>query len=235
MAHTTVTDEMLMALSDGALEEPEAGRVAALVAADPALAARLAALRAGGEAARRAYAGVAEEPVPHRLLAAVLAADAAAAPPPAPANPPLWRRPAAAAAIVALAAALGAIGGRLSAPDRGSDLATPTPLLAAALSGAASGETLTTATEAATVLATYRMENGTICRAFATGGTDPASGIACRAGSAWRIAALVRREGGDGFRPASGLDPALEAVLDRRGAGAPLGAAEEAALRAAGW
>jgi hypothetical protein len=235
MADGPVTDEMLMALADGVLEEPKAGRVAAHVAADPALARRLAQLRAGGEAARRAFGAVAEEPVPDRLLAAVLAADAAAAPkPPAPANAPLWRRPPVAAAILSLAVALGAVAGRLTAPDAGS-LAVPTPLLAAALSGAASGETLTTGAEAATILGTHRLEDGALCRAFATSGSDAASGIACRAGGTWRITALVRREGGGGFRPASGLDPALEAVLDRRGAGAPLGAAEEAALRARGW
>lgn len=237
MADSPVTDEMLMALADGVLEEPEASRVAARVASDPALARRLAALRLGGEAARRAYADVAGQPVPDRLVAAVLAADAVAAPtrPPAPANQPRWRGRAAAAAAVLVALALGVVAGRHSAPE--SDrLAAPTPLLSAALSGAASGETLSTGAASVTVLATHRLADGAICRAFSTSGAEAASGLACRTGGAWQVIALVRRDSpAAGFRPASGLDPALEAVLDRRGAGAPLGEAEEAALRAGGW
>jgi anti-sigma factor RsiW len=73
----TIADETLMAYADGTLESAERARIAAAIAADPALAQRVALLRAGGEAARRAFAGVLAEPVPPRLLAAIAAAATA--------------------------------------------------------------------------------------------------------------------------------------------------------------
>ncbi len=65
----SIPDETLMAYADGTLAPEEATRVARGVAADPVLAERLGQLRAGGEAARGAFAGVLQEPVPDRLLA----------------------------------------------------------------------------------------------------------------------------------------------------------------------
>jgi len=238
MANGTVTDEMLMALADGVLDEAEERRLAGLVAADPALARRLAALRAGSDAARRAYAAVVEEPVPDRLLAAVLAADATASgvAPPQPANARGWARAAVAAGLVAFGIALGAVSSRVLQPDGGGELAALPPLVTAALSSAMGGDRLSVGADSVTLLSTHRMGDGTICRVFAAEGAVPATGLACREAGAWRLTALVRRSASGGvFRPAGGLDPVLEELLERRAAGPALPVADEAALRARGW
>ena len=62
-------DEVLPALLDGALAEDEAKRLCDRLASDPALAARLEALRGVDAAVRQAYGPIADEPVPQRVLA----------------------------------------------------------------------------------------------------------------------------------------------------------------------
>lgn len=236
-----VTDEMLVAHADGALSGEEARRVEAALAADAALAARYAALAGAGRAARAAYAGVAREPVPDRLLAAVLAADAAtAAPPPMPANAPrVSRGLAAIAATLVLGLALGLLSAPLLRGGGGEQaLAALPPSIVAALSAGASGEQVQTpGAPVVTVISTHRSGDGTICRAIDVGGEAPASALACRAAGGWRLVALVGRtaEAGSTYRPASDLHPVLQEVLDSRGAGPALGLGEEAALRARGW
>jgi anti-sigma factor RsiW len=242
-----VTDEMLVALADGELPAEEALRLEAAVAADPALAARLEALVAAGEAARRAYADVTAEPVPDRLVAAILAADAstpqgAASAPPKAANAPAGRWAGARAwPAIAASLVLGLGLGHLTAPLFERDaarLAALPPSVVAALTVGASGERVEAgAAPAVTVLSTHRLADGTICRAIDVAGTEPASALACREAGTWRLAALVGRAAAPGtaYRPASDLPPLLQEVLDARGAGPALGAAEEGALRARGW
>lgn len=89
-----VDDATLTAFADGRLAGAEAGRVAAAVAADPVLAARVAALAAAAGSVRALYAPLAGEPVPPALEAAVRAAARAAAEgPAATARPALPVRP----------------------------------------------------------------------------------------------------------------------------------------------
>jgi anti-sigma factor RsiW len=236
-----VTDEMLVAHADGELPAEAARRVEAALAADPALASRYAALAGAGRAARTAFAATAREPVPGRLLAAVLAADAAtAAPPPVPANAHgARRRLMAVAAALVLGIGLGVLSGPLLRGGAGEEgLASLPPSVIAALSAGASGERVEMpGAPAVTVLSTHRSGDGTICRAIDVGGEAPAAALACRATGGWRLVALVGRtpEAGGPYRPASDLHPLLQEVLDARGAGPALGAGEEAALRARGW
>jgi hypothetical protein len=235
-----VTDEMLIAHADGELPADAAARVEAALVADAALAARYAALTGAGHAARQAFAAVAREPVPDRLLAAVLAADAsAAAPPPAPANAPgTGRRFVAVAAALVLGLALGHLTAPLLSGGGEQPFASLPPSLVAALSAGASGDRMETAgAPAVTVLSTHRLGDGTICRAVDIAGKAPAAALACREGGGWRLVALVGRtsEAGGTYRPASDLDPLLQEVLDQRGAGPALAPGEEAALRARGW
>lgn len=238
-----IPDETLTAYADGELGGEEEARVRAAVAADPALARRLAALREAREAARAAFADVAREPVPAALLAAVLAADAASAPPPPrAANAPAWR-PAAIAAAIAAAVALvvGGVAGALLAPGPEriaaplDPLAPAGPALAQALDGAASGEAVAFAGGTVRLLASYPTEAGP-CRAFAVEGRAAASGLACRADGAWHTRIVVARPAArEGFVPASGDDPLVRELLDRLGAVAPLDAAAERAAIARGW
>ena len=74
-------DEVLSALLDGALAEDEAKRLCDRLASDPALAARLEALRGVDAAVRQAYGPIADEPVPQRVLALL----------PIPAGAETWR------------------------------------------------------------------------------------------------------------------------------------------------
>lgn len=64
------SDEALIAYLDGELEPDEQRHVAAWLDADPAVRDRLAALARSADLIRTAYADIANEPVPERLLAA---------------------------------------------------------------------------------------------------------------------------------------------------------------------
>lgn len=233
-----ISDETLTAYADGELAAAEAARVRVAVEADPALAQRLAALREAREAARAAFAEVAREPVPARLIASVLAADAAAAAPPRAANAPAWRM---AAIAAALALVVGGVAGALLAPGPGriaaplDPLAPAGPALAQALDGAASGEAVAFAGGTVRLLASYPTGAGP-CRAFAIEGQAAASGLACRADGAWHTRIVVARPAArEGFVPASGDDPLVRELLDRLGATQPLDAAAERAAIARGW
>ncbi len=96
-----IEEERLVAYADGELDQAEAREVEALVAADPALAETVSALRADAATIRAAYQEPLREPVPERLVAALDAAFAArrAAPSQAPAQ--AYRRHPMVAAIAA--------------------------------------------------------------------------------------------------------------------------------------
>ena len=64
------SDEALVAYLDGELDDVERGHVEAWLAADPAVKERLAALSQSAELVRTAYAEIADEEVPERLIAA---------------------------------------------------------------------------------------------------------------------------------------------------------------------
>jgi anti-sigma factor RsiW len=71
-------DEALAAYLDGELDAAEQRHVEAWLDAEPAARDRLAGLAQASELARSAYAGILDEPVPERLIAAIRAADTAA-------------------------------------------------------------------------------------------------------------------------------------------------------------
>src|SRR5262245_7732992 len=73
-----IDDVMLMAYVDGEIDAATAREIERSLAADPALAARMRALRDSAAIARSAYAGAMHEPVPERLTAVFSKAAAAA-------------------------------------------------------------------------------------------------------------------------------------------------------------
>jgi anti-sigma factor RsiW len=249
----SIPDETLMAYADGTLAPEEATRVARGVAADPVLAERLGQLRAGGEAARGAFAGVLQEPVPDRLLAVlqrsapqapVLQPVPAADPPPRtappvtpPSPPALVPRPGRLRPRLAIAASLllGLVGGwalRGSEADGGPGRVGP------ALAAALETQPSNAGTGAVRLLGSHALADGGICRIFALPDGEAAlTGLACRdMGGPWRVAALVARRGGtQGFTPAGAEDPLVAEVLERRGAGPAMDAATERAAIARGW
>lgn len=232
-----VTDEELVAYADGALAPEAAERVRAAVAADPALAARLAALRESGRVLREAFAPIAEEPVPARLVAAVLAADAAsAAAPPVPANAPRRWWPAAAAAAVAFVVGLGS--GMVLAPRdaRGPIAVGPAPAaLARVLEAVPSGEEAQAEGLSVRPVATHATPGGPCRAVVVAGGAMRAQALACRADDGWMVRAVLALPSGEGFTPASAEHPALAALLAGLGASEALDEAAERAAIARRW
>ncbi|MCX7645089.1 MAG: hypothetical protein N2Z62_07315 [Rhodobacteraceae bacterium] len=244
-----ITDETLMAYADGALDAEAAREVERAIAADEALAARVAALAEARRAVKAAYAT--PEPVPEALRARVqaLAAADAARRSAAPAGnvvdlaarrrpAPLWKLPL--AASVALAA--GGLAGWFAAEQARAPFGIGLTGLGdaavvEALGKIASGERVALPGGAGfAAIASFRDSDGVLCREFEYD-PDPARtlvGVACRAGDGWDLRLAVAAPAADagGYAPASSLDT-LEAFLAATGAGPALSAEEErAALEA---
>lgn len=243
-----VNDTMLMALADGELNPPEADRLRALIAADPALAERYALF-----AETRALMADAFPPesVPDRLVRAVLdtpagdAADAAAGPGaeprgqliafrrrPAPGDdgaadgPRRWLG-AALAASLALAMIGGFWAGRGSAPVA-MVAATPEDAAAALSATPTGGEIALPGGGNARALASYQTDLG-LCRLI---GMDHSRVVVCQdpATGGWGTAISVGAAQGETYLPASDLATGLiDRLLDDIGAGAAMDAADEAA------
>ena len=221
-----VSDEMLMAFADGELDPESARDIARAVGADPALARRVEAFRASRVLARDSLAVELADPVPDRLVAAIMK----------PANAGrkrvVWRTVPLAAAL-ALAAGIGGyvLGGR----DSAHGLLTADPAVNAALDRSLTGETVDLAGQTATVLATFRTKSG-VCRSFSLSGDGrtPVRGLGCRSGDGWRIAMAAADAGGDAFSPAAGT-ASLDALLDALEAEGPVDLPAEQRLRESGW
>lgn len=245
-----IDDETLMAYADGALDADTARAVERAMAADEALAARVAAFADTRAAVKAAHA--VPPAVPDALAARVRAmaeADAQrrAAPSGATVVDLAARRRAAPALQLALAASLalavGGLSGWLLATDRsapgGAGFAgLDDPGLAEALSTLPSGEraALPGGAELAAI-ATFRDGEGTLCREFEydRGPVSTVVAVACRGEASWdlRLAVTAPAAEDGGYAPASSLDT-VEAFLSATGAGAPMSAAEERAALDAG-
>lgn len=250
MSQEDVTDDMLMALSDGELGDAEAAALRARIAADAHLAARFAEFEVSRAAARTALKPLMEAPPPDRLVAAIRDFGADDGKVVRLSN---WARARAAFSPMSMAAGLllaifaGGIGGyvlRGGAQSEAAWSAGP-PIaqrdLVAALSDAPSDEARTWRaggeTGGVTMLSTYRLEDDESCRAFeVTSAERMATGLACGASGDWRIVvANVEPAADAGYTPAGdGALANLDAFLDARGA-ERLEPGEEAALIARGW
>lgn len=251
MSEREPSDEMLMRLADGEMTGQEATMLQARIAADPAIAARYALFERTRQAAAEAFAPVAGQKVPDRLLAAVLAADAAARreTPPAPMGAVVpfpqrrkWQGLVPLALAASVAALLAAPAGYLLGRDgAGQEAALRDPLTGARAAVAAALERVPSGTrrEAGDItvqpLASHAVAGG-VCRDFrleAAGGAMV--GVACRDAAGWALRASVALEGGDALRGASADHPVIAAALERLGAEPPMDAAREAALIGRGW
>jgi hypothetical protein len=233
----TTTDDDLMAYLDGELDAPRRAAFEARLAADAALAARLARLRALDARLHAAFDPVLGEPVPARLHEALT-------PPAAPvidlAAARRTRRP-----VWALAASLlvGVVVGVLVG-TRGPAGAGPLQLAAdgtlrarGELDGLLSRVPAGGAGTARIVLSFLDRE-GVYCRAFVLERAQPLAGLACRADEGWRVqtlAAAAAAPAGELRPAASALPPALLRAIDERIAGEALDAAGEQAALARGW
>lgn len=234
---TKVTDEMLMAYVDGELDRAATEDIRRASEGDATLARRANVFRATRGMAKDAYARIKSEPVPERLIAAVLGGGNSNVVPLRQTWTRTWASRAALplAASIALLAGLGGYWIALQSPPGGADLFGGRAV-AEALGETPSGaeRTLQTASGGARLrtLATYRVEGG-LCRTFevASGSQGTVRGVGCARGNDWRVDVAVAAGGSGSFTPASsGAPAAVDAYLDALDAEGPLSAEEEATV-----
>lgn len=252
-----LSDETLVAYADGELQEQEATEVEQALQQDPAAGHRLRALVEAGEMARRAFAEIAEEPVPERLRAAIMNAPMASDSPASsadaevavgkdtpdnvvslprrqPRQQVVWR-PVALAASLALAVAAGVFawlpGGDNSGPG-----GRMTAQLAATLSQTPSYQPVQLAEGEVTVIGSFLSQDDRFCREYerlSDGGGE--RGLACRTSpeTEWQLIAssniaAVDTPAENGFRPAGAdTEDPVAAAVGRLQAGPLLSAEEE--------
>jgi len=226
-----IDEAKIIAWLDGELPPEEAKDVARAVANEPALR-RLAdaheAIRARFAAT---FAPIAAEPVALPARSSVVSLDSARAAraarttaPPRPLRQ--WAVPGALAASLIVGFLIGQIGQGSGLGDHADALTIGSPLaqeLDAQLSGRAGP---------VHVALSFRDREGRYCRSFTA---VHLAGVACRAGTSWRLryGAPVQAQNGD-YRMA-GNDPVEAAAVAALIAGEPLDAAAERKAQASGW
>jgi len=222
-----IDDETLGAFIDGALDCGEHERVEDCVAREPALAARVAALRALGERIDADFAAIVIRPPPGSLAAPVATRRSMLN---------SWAPMALAAGFAGLT--LGVFGaqwmrdGLLLFPADGEMRAGG--MLSAALDGTPSGQT----SGQVDLLYSVRAADGSVCRAFRVSSRAAAQeGAACRSGAGWRVVVLAASTSqGSGYVAAGADDTnSVEAAIDALDAGAPLSRIEEQRLIDGRW
>lgn len=256
------SDETLMAYADGELAEPEFSEVERAVRSDPAVAARVAQHQALRAEVFAAFAPVADEPVPPRLVAAALpgkvadlsavrAARAGGGHHAAPSASHAaghgarrgwsWREWGGVAASLVVGVLVGSLvvgGGARDGADRaaiavaGADGAL---VARGALADALSRQLAGDGGGVVEIGVSFAARDGALCRSFAVSQT---AGLACRSGDRWRVVMTAEAEkGGSGeYRQAGTAMPtAVLEAIDARIAGATLDAQGEQAARQRGW
>jgi len=254
----SITEEDLMAYADEELGAKEAARVEAAIAADPALAERLAAERRLCTALRDHLRPVVDEPIPDELTAMIAAA--------AQVSTPEAALEADDRKIVSLAAARATRNDHTAAQPSGlrqqwrSGLAIAASLVLGVVLGTqlhsdgsivqkdgmlvASGslsETLDNQLASAQgdstdlrILTSFQREDGDYCRVFEA---VPTSGIACKTGGSWileRTSASTHRQTSE-YRQAGSAESALMQAAQEMARGAALDRVQEEAARSQGW
>ncbi len=238
-----ISDQTLIAYLDGELPMAERTALEVALAADAGLAARLQAHKALADQVRAAFAGVADEPVPDRLIRAVDAEPAetsnvVAFPTRRPAPARLWGGGGAIAASLALGVLVGyAVLPRTGA---GSAVAIGPDMGARGALGQALDRQLasTRSGDPADVKIgiSFRSKAGPICRTFRT---NVLAGLACRNGDGWRVRMAVpaaQATGDGGYATAASSIPAE--IMTLAGStidGRPFDAEAEARAKAGGW
>jgi hypothetical protein len=236
----SLTDERLIAYVDGELDGAARAEVEAAIAADPALAERVAAHRRLRLRLSDAYAGALDEPIPPAWTQLTRSA-------PSPvidlARERARRRPAPAWtrwAAIAASLAAGLVIGRLALPvappglisGAGASMVARGPLDRALTDQLASDE----GEAPIRIGLSYRSNEGRYCRTFqARAGL---AGLACREGETWRVRMAVSQPPAPRteYRTAGAETPAaVLSLVDETIAGEPLDAKAEAEARARHW
>jgi hypothetical protein len=226
-----VSDEMLMAFSDGELDADTAREVRKAIDADPALRRRLQIFEETRTGAKAAFADVLDEPVPAALLAGL-----------SPARPGIWDRLSSRAfawrAAGGLALAAAGFFAAVILVDR------PTPglldgdaAIASLLESAPGGTTERWQQGSFQATGTYVVAGG-VCRSFVAVPAEAASGwrgVACRRDGAWTVDLAVAEPAASFVTASDRATEAVDAFLDSVGAGASLDLAAEERARLSGW
>jgi hypothetical protein len=230
-----INDDKVMAYADGELGAEERAEIERAAAADPALRERLEAHQRMRAQLSGAYAGVMDEPVPERLIAA------ARAPRAADVVDLSARREARARWSVrewgAMAASLA--GGLIIGLGV---MNTQPPMIAVTADGMSARGALERALDsqlasdeagAVRIGLTFRVEDGAYCRTFelTEGG---ATGIACRDAEGWNVAMTAAQRAQGDIRMAGASEAVLNVVATMID-GEPLDAQAETQARDAGW
>jgi len=242
-------DETLMAYADGELDAAQRAQIAAALAKDPGLAARVERHRALRAEVSAAFTTVLADPVPDGLRAAAAGPATSAERArgnvvPFPARGPRaastpWR----AREWLGMAASLllGVVISWRAFSPTGTQAITASNgalvargPLAAALDGQLAGNQPGDA--AVKIGLTFKARDGSYCRSFALkdGGT---TGLACRSGGHWLIPVTASADaaGGDIRQAANSIPPAVMQAIEARIAGDALAAPDETKARDAGW
>ena len=239
----TIDEQSLMAYADGELDGARRGEIEALIAKDPALAARVAAQRALRARLAGAFAEALSEPVPEHLVQAVTASA-----PPAidlaaerarRRGPAWWTYGAAMAACLVLGVFVGGLLGSTTPAIASRDgVLVAQGSLAEALANQIAAEPGAGARPVKVGLS-LRTAEGVYCRTFRIASERPTAGLACREPQAWtvRLAVAVAPQVGQGTYSTAATEtpaPVMQLVDDLSG-GKLLDAAGERAAKASGW
>ncbi len=231
----TISADKIVAYVDGELDDAARAEVETAAAADPAVAAGIAAHRRLRTQLAAAFGPVADEPVPDWLLRATPPAEAEAEaeviafkPRAVPGRPMVMQFAAMAACLVAGVLLTFAV-----TTPRGDFAATSTGLIArGALKQALTRQLAADDTVAGQprIGLTFRDDEGALCRTFTTTANE---GLACRQAGDWRIEIASRAASSPEFTQAG--SPLLIQAVEARIAGEPFDAAAEKQSRDKGW
>jgi hypothetical protein len=243
----TYDEETLMAYADGELDEAQRSAIAAAIERDPSLARRVECHRALRASVAGAFAKVADQPVPERLVAAANAAvtDPNAAgrsakvlsfPTRSAAPAPRWR--AREWSAMAASLVLGVlVSWKLLAPEPLIDTGSGALVARGALATALDRQLASTQRESDPVQigVSFRGNDGQYCRSFALKDAGTA-GLACRADGEWHVAVTAAGEASDGgVRQAASPPAAVLQAIEARMAGDALDAADEERAQRDDW
>ena len=228
---STISADKIVAYVDGELDADARAEVETAAAADPAVAAGIAAHRSLRAQLAAAFGPVADEPVPDQLLRATAPAEAEviAFKPRAVLGRPLVMQFAAMAACLVAGVLLTFA---ITTP-RGDFATTSTGLIArGALKQALTRQLAADDTVAGQprIGLTFRDAEGALCRTFTTTANE---GLACQQAGDWRIELASRAAASPEFTQAS--SPLLIQAVEARIAGEPFDAAAEKQSRDKGW
>jgi len=220
-----ISAETIVAYVDGELDAAGRAEVESAASVDPAVADQIAAHRQLRSDLFAAFAPVAAEPVPERLVQAAAPPSATVLPFRARLSRPLITQIAAMAACLVAGIALAVV-----LRPAGEVTTSPDGLIARGQLDRALSSQLAADDGRTRIGLTFRDTDGAVCRTFATQVTE---GLACRHDGRWQIEVASRAAPKTEFTQAG--SPLILDAVDARISGDPLDSAAERQARDLGW